>query len=148
MSESTAIPTGWPDLLGSTRTARLLVVLGGTLLYATNTLLATTIAPSAIHEFGGIALITWLTAAYLASSIASAAAGGLLSVIGGVSANVGFWRLGFVTVALAAAALAHVAARVFERDVPVPEAQPPPFPFGQLILDVSLHRFHLHRAGV
>ncbi len=55
------------------------MILGGALLYATNTLLASTIAPSAIHEFGGIAYITWLTAGYLASSIASASAGGLLS---------------------------------------------------------------------
>jgi MFS family permease len=44
-----------------------------------NALLASTIAPSAIREFGGIAYITWLTAAYLASSIAAASAGGLMT---------------------------------------------------------------------
>jgi MFS family permease len=80
MNSSTSAPSArWLDLLGSRRTSGLLVILGGALLYATNTLLAATIAPSAIHEFGGIAYITWLTAAYLAPSIASASAGGLLS---------------------------------------------------------------------
>jgi MFS family permease len=60
-------------------TLRMLVVLGGILLYAMNALLAATIAPSAIREFGGIAYITWLTAAYLASSIAAASAAGQMT---------------------------------------------------------------------
>jgi MFS family permease len=42
-------------------------------------LLASTIAPSAIREFGGIAFITWLTAAYLASSITAASAAGRMT---------------------------------------------------------------------
>jgi MFS family permease len=79
MTTPAAPSANWIDLLGSGRTPPLLVILGGALLYATNTLLATTIAPSAIREFGGIAYITWLTAAYLASSIASASTGGLMS---------------------------------------------------------------------
>jgi MFS family permease len=60
-------------------TLRMLVLLSGILLYAMNALLAATVAPSAIREFGGIAYITWLTAAYLASSIAAASAGGVLT---------------------------------------------------------------------
>jgi MFS family permease len=59
---------------------KLLVLLGGVLLYAMNALLASTIAPSAIREFGGIAYITWPTAAFLASSITAASAVGLLTV--------------------------------------------------------------------
>jgi MFS family permease len=55
------------------------VVLGGILLYAMNALLAATIAPSAIRDFGGIRYMTWLTAAYLASSITTASAGGLMT---------------------------------------------------------------------
>lgn len=69
----------WLELLGPGRSMKLLVLLGGVLLSAMNGLLAATIAPSAIREFGGIAYISWLTAAYLASSIASASAAGLMT---------------------------------------------------------------------
>jgi MFS family permease len=55
------------------------VLLGAVLLYATNALLASTIAPSAIRDFGGIAYITWPTAAFLASSIAAASGAGMLN---------------------------------------------------------------------
>jgi MFS family permease len=78
-SQSDVAPVAWRELLGPGRTLKLLVLLGGVLLSAMNGLLAVTIAPSAIREFGGIAYISWLTAAYLASSIASASAGGLMT---------------------------------------------------------------------
>jgi MFS family permease len=69
----------WRELLGPGRTLRLVVLLGAVLLYAMSALLAVTVAPSAIREFGGVAYISWLTAAFLASSITAASAGGLLT---------------------------------------------------------------------
>jgi MFS family permease len=72
--------SGWRELLASGRAVKLAILLGAELLYAMNALLASTIAPSAIREFGGIAYITWPTAAFLASSIASASAAGVLKL--------------------------------------------------------------------
>jgi MFS family permease len=70
----------WLELLAPGRAIKLLVLLSAVLLYAMNTLLASTIAPSAIREFGGIAYVTWPTAAFLASSITAASAVGILTV--------------------------------------------------------------------
>ena len=69
----------WRELGASGRALTLVVLLGAVLLYAMNALLAATVAPSAVRDFGGIAYITWPTAAFLASSIAAASAGGLLT---------------------------------------------------------------------
>lgn len=69
----------WRQLGSSGRLLKLIVLLGAVLLYAMNALLAATVAPSAVRDFGGIALITWPTAAFLASSIASSSAGGVLT---------------------------------------------------------------------
>lgn len=63
----------------------LAVILGGVLLYAVNALLTATILPSAIGDFGGIAYITWPTAAFFASSIAAASGAGLLKTRIGAS---------------------------------------------------------------
>jgi MFS family permease len=67
------------ELASAGRTFKLLILLGGVLLYAMNALLTATVAPSAVREFGGIAYLTWPTAAFLSSSIASASAAGLLT---------------------------------------------------------------------
>jgi MFS family permease len=72
-------PGGWLELVGAGRALKLLILLGGVLLYAMNALLTATVAPSAVREFGGIAYLTWPTAAFLSSSIAAASASGLLT---------------------------------------------------------------------
>jgi MFS family permease len=79
VSEGASTNASWLELLGPGRTLRLLVLLGAVLLYAMSALLAVTVAPSAIREFGGVAYISWLTASFLASSITASTAGGVLS---------------------------------------------------------------------
>jgi MFS family permease len=54
------------------------VILGGVLLYSMNTLLTATVLPSAVAEIGGLALMSWPTAGFLAASIAAATGTGLL----------------------------------------------------------------------
>jgi MFS family permease len=70
---------GWLELVRCGRGLKLTILLGGVLLYAMNALLTSTVAPSAVREFGGIVYITWPTAAFLSSSIAAASAAGLLT---------------------------------------------------------------------
>jgi MFS family permease len=73
-----AAPAGWISLFGSGRSPTLAVLLGGVLLYAMSALLSSTAMPSAIRDIGGVAYITWPTAAFLAASIAASSGAGLL----------------------------------------------------------------------
>lgn len=83
MSDTSA-DTGWGAVLAPTRIIGLAVLLSGVLLYAMNALLVSTVLPSAVGEIGGVAYLTWPTAAYLATSIAAATGSGLLTMrIGG-----------------------------------------------------------------
>jgi MFS family permease len=69
---------GWRALVAGERLAALAVVIGGVLLYAMNALLMSTVLPSAVGDIGGLELMTWPTAGYLASSMTAATGAALL----------------------------------------------------------------------
>lgn len=70
--------SGWRALISGERLAALTVVVGGVLLYAMNALLMSTVLPSAVGDIGGLELMTWPTAGYLASSMTAATGAALL----------------------------------------------------------------------
>jgi MFS family permease len=58
--------------------AHLIVVAGGSVLSATNSMISVTITPTTVLEIGGVGAISWTTTLYVVASIVAAAAGGLL----------------------------------------------------------------------
>jgi predicted MFS family arabinose efflux permease len=58
--------------------AHLIVVAGGSVLAATNSMISLTITPTTVLEIGGVGAISWTTTLYVVASIVAAAAGGLL----------------------------------------------------------------------
>jgi MFS family permease len=58
--------------------AHLIIVAGGSVLAATNSMISVTITPTTVLEIGGVAAISWTTTLYVVASIVAAAAGGLL----------------------------------------------------------------------
>jgi MFS family permease len=70
--------SGWRALIAGERLAALVVTVAGVLLYAMNALLMSTVLPSAVFDIGGLELMTWPTAGYLASSMAAATGAALL----------------------------------------------------------------------
>jgi MFS family permease len=78
---------GWRSLLRREWLPTLAVLLGGVLLQSMNVLLLATVLPSIVGELGGVAMLSWPTTAFLASSIVAASCAGMLaSVIGGRAA--------------------------------------------------------------
>ena len=59
------------------------VLVGGVLLHSMNVLLTATVLPSIVADVGGVAMLSWPTTAYLASSIIAATVTGWLSVAAG-----------------------------------------------------------------
>jgi MFS family permease len=56
----------------------LIIVAGGSVLAATNSMISVTITPTTVLEIGGVAAISWTTTLYVVASIVAAATGGLL----------------------------------------------------------------------
>lgn len=106
----------WAALATPARAVPLAVLLGGVLLYATNTLLVTTVLPSIVDEVGGIAVVTWPTVAFVSASILASAATGLVTARLGARHAYAAGLLVFAAGALAcglAGSMAHVIAGRF-----------------------------------
>src|SRR3954464_863620 len=70
---------GWRSLLKREWMPTLSILLGGVLLQSMNVLLLTTVLPSIVGDLGGVAMLSWPTTAYLASSIVAASCAGVLA---------------------------------------------------------------------
>jgi MFS family permease len=70
---------GWRSLLKWEWMPTLAVLLGGVLLQSMNVLMLTTVLPSIVGELGGVAMLSWPTTAFLASSIVAASCAGVLA---------------------------------------------------------------------
>jgi MFS family permease len=73
------VPQGWRSLLKREWIPTLVVLLGGVLLQSMNVLMLTTVLPSIVGELGGVAMLSWPTTAFLASSIVAASCAGMLA---------------------------------------------------------------------
>src|SRR6187401_787350 len=71
--------TGWSSLLRREWLPTLGILLGGVLLQSMNVLMLTTVLPSIVGELGGVAMLSWPTTAFLASSIVAASCAGMLA---------------------------------------------------------------------
>jgi MFS family permease len=74
-----AAEVGWRAVLRPAWIPSLSVLLGGVLLHSMNVLLLATVLPSIVDEVGGAAMLSWVTTAFLASSIVAATGTGLLT---------------------------------------------------------------------
>ena len=74
------MPAGgaWRAFLQARYAAALAVLCLGVILHALNSLITTTVLPSAVREIGGLALISWATTVYMVASIMTAVSGGLV----------------------------------------------------------------------
>jgi MFS family permease len=70
---------GWRSLLKWEWIPTLAILLGGVLLQSMNVLMLTTVLPSIVGELGGVAMLSWPTTAFLASSIVAASCAGMLA---------------------------------------------------------------------
>jgi MFS family permease len=70
---------GWRSLLRREWLPTLAVLLGGVLLQSMSVLMLTTVLPSIVGELGGVAMLSWPTTAFLASSIVAASCAGMLA---------------------------------------------------------------------
>jgi MFS family permease len=79
--QNTPAPTeeSWQSLLTPRRLLLLGLLLGGSLLHAMNVLITATLLPSMVTDVGGSGLMSWVTTAFLASSIVAATATGIVS---------------------------------------------------------------------
>ena len=83
-SPATSASQAWRAFLQARYAAALAVLCLGVILHALNSLITTTVLPSAVREIGGLALISWATTVYMVASIMTAVSGGLVeSRIGG-----------------------------------------------------------------
>jgi MFS family permease len=73
------VQEGWRSLLRRKWIATLAVLLGGVLMQSMNVLMLTTVLPSIVRELGGVAMLSWPTTAFLASSIVAASCAGMLA---------------------------------------------------------------------
>src|SRR4051812_6662592 len=96
---------GWRSLLKREWMPTLAILLGGVLLQSMNVLMLTTVLPSIVGELGGVTMLSWPTAAFLASSIVATSCAGLIA--GAVGARttycigVGIFGLGALLCSLA-----------------------------------------------
>jgi MFS family permease len=72
---------GWGLLLRPEWMLTLAVVLGGVLLQSMNVLMLVTVLPSIVGELGGVAMLSWPTTVFLASSIFAASCAGMLAAL-------------------------------------------------------------------
>ena len=77
--EQDSVREGWRSLFKREWIPTLAILLGGVLLQSMNVLLLTTVLPSIVGELGGVAMLSWPTTAYLASSIVAASCAGVLA---------------------------------------------------------------------
>jgi MFS family permease len=77
--EQDSVREGWRSLFRREWIPTLAILLGGVLLQSMNVLLLTTVLPSIVGELGGVAMLSWPTTAYLASSIVAASCAGVLA---------------------------------------------------------------------
>jgi MFS family permease len=84
---------GWIALLGEGAAGQLAVLLVGVLLHSMNVLITVTVLPSTVADIGGVALMSWPTAAYMTASIAAATGAAA------IAAHIGV-RRSFVTAAV------------------------------------------------
>jgi MFS family permease len=98
-------PQGWRSLLKREWMPTLAVLLGGVLLQSMNVLMLTTVLPSIVGELGGVTMLSWPTAAFLASSIVATSCAGLLAAAVGARTTycigVGIFGLGALLCSLA-----------------------------------------------
>jgi MFS family permease len=78
---------GWRLLLKWQWIPTLGILLGGVLLQSMNVLMLTTVLPSIVGELGGVAMLSWPTTAFLASSIVAASCAGMLAAAVGPRAT-------------------------------------------------------------
>jgi MFS family permease len=78
-----AVREGWRSLLKREWIPTLALLLGGVLLQSMNVLMLTTVLPSIVGELGGVAMLSWPTTAFLASSIVAASCAGMLTAVVG-----------------------------------------------------------------
>src|ERR1700754_4112506 len=74
-----SVREGWRSLLKREWLPTLAVLLGGVLLHSMNVLMLMTVLPSIVGELGGVAMLSWPTTAFLASSIVAASCAGMLA---------------------------------------------------------------------
>jgi predicted MFS family arabinose efflux permease len=84
MSETTAAPKGWADLLADGRAPRFAVICLGVWLNAADSLVTATIMPSVGADLGGYAYFSWATAGFLVGAILAGASAGRLSELFGL----------------------------------------------------------------
>ena len=89
--------------------AHLMVVAGGSVLSATNSMISVTITPTTVLEIGGVGAISWTTTLYVVASIVAAAAGGLLRARLGLRGAAVLGPLAFVAGGLVCAAAPSMA---------------------------------------
>jgi Major Facilitator Superfamily len=89
--------------------AHLIVVAGGSVLAATNSMISVTITPTTVLEIGGVGAISWTTTLYVVASIVAAAAGGLLRARLGLRGAALLGPLVFVAGGLVCAAAPSIA---------------------------------------
>jgi MFS family permease len=77
---------GWRSLLRREWIPTLAVLLGGVLLQSMSVLMLTTVLPTIVGELGGVAMLSWPTTAFLASSIVAASCAGMLAAVTGARA--------------------------------------------------------------
>jgi MFS family permease len=77
---------GWRLLLRREWIPTLAVLLGGVLLQSMNILMLTTVLPSIVGELGGVAMLSWPTTSFLASSIVAASCAGMFAAVAGARA--------------------------------------------------------------
>jgi len=70
---------GWRSLLRREWMPTIVVLLGGVLLQSMNVLMLTTVLPSIVGELSGVAMLSWPTSAFLASSIVATSCAGMLA---------------------------------------------------------------------
>lgn len=78
---------GWRALLKPEWIPILAVLLCGVLLQSMNVLMLSTVLPTIVGELGGVAMMSWPTTAYLASSITAATCAAMLAAMLGVRAT-------------------------------------------------------------
>jgi MFS family permease len=74
-----SVGQGWHSLIKWQWIPILSILLGGVLVQSINVLMLATVLPSIVAELGGVAMLSWPTTAYLASSIVAASCAGMLA---------------------------------------------------------------------
>ena len=113
-----SVGEGWRSVLRWEWIPTLAILLGGVLVQSMNVLMLATVLPSIVGELGGVAMLSWPTTAYLASSIVAASCAGMLANAAGARlvycAGVTTFGLGALLCWLAAAMGWIVAGRLVQ----------------------------------